>query len=153
MQLCAKTLQLYPHGLQPARLLCLWDSPGKNTAVSCHTAQQNVLLIWWFTSFIDSEKFFAVVAQPLSRVQLCDPMNCSTQDFPVLYLPEFAQTHVHWVSDAIQPAHPLLPPFPPALNHSQHQGLFQRVGSSYQVAKVLQLQHQSFQWIFRADFL
>ena len=67
--------------------------------------------------------------------------------------PEFAQTHVHWVSDAIQPFHPLSPPSPPALNLSQHQGLFQWVGSSHQVAKVLelQLQHQSFQWIFRVD--
>ena len=85
---------------------------------------------------------------------LCDPTDCSMPGFPVLhYLPEFAQTHVHWVSDAIQPFHPLSPPSPPALNLSQHQGLFQWVGSSHQVAKVLelQLQHQSFQWIFRVD--
>ena len=67
-----------------------------------------------------------------------------------LQLPELAQTHVHWVSDAVQPSHPLSFPSPPALNLSQHQGLFQWVGSSHQVAKVLelQLQHQSFQWIF-----
>ena len=52
---------------------------------------------------------------------LCDPMNCSMPGFPVLYhLPEFAQTHVHWVGDAIQPSCPLLPPFPPALSLSQH---------------------------------
>ena len=69
------------------------------------------------------------------------------------HLPEFAHTHVHQVGDAIQPAHPLLPPFPPPLNHSQHQGLFQQVGSSYQVAKVLELQYQSFQWIFTVDLL
>ena len=84
------------------------------------------------------------------------PMDYSTPGFPVLhYLLEFAQTHVHWVSDAIQPAHPLLPPSPPAFNLSQHQGLFQWVSSSHQVAKLLelQLQHQSFQWIFRTDFL
>ena len=75
------------------------------------------------------------------------PLDCSTPGFPVLhYLPEFAQTHVHWVSDAIQPSHPLSPSFP-ALNLSMHQGRFQWVGSSYQVAKVLELQHQSFQWI------
>ena len=56
---------------------------------------------------------------------LYDPMHCSTPGFSVLYyLPEFAQTHVHWVSDAIQPSHPLLPPFPPVVNLSQHQGLF-----------------------------
>ena len=71
------------------------------------------------------------------------------------YLPEFAQTHVHWVSDAIQPSHPVSSPSPPTFNLSQHQGLFQWVHSSHQVAKILefQLQHQSFQWIFRTDFL
>ena len=71
------------------------------------------------------------------------------------HLPEFAQTHIHWVGDAIQPSYPLSPPSPPAFNLSQHQGLFQWVSSSHQVAKVLglQLQHQSFQWIFRVDFL
>ena len=70
-------------------------------------------------------------------------------------LPEFTQTHVHWVGDAIQPSHPLLSPFPPAFNLSHHQGLFQWVSSSHQVAKVLefQLQHQSFQWPPRTDFL
>ena len=64
------------------------------------------------------------------------------------YLPEFAQTHVHWVNDAIQLSHPLSPASPPVLNLSQHQGLFQWVSSSYQVAKVLelQLQQQSFQY-------
>ena len=83
-------------------------------------------------------------------------MNCSTLDFPVLhYLLEFAQTHVHWVGDVIQPSHPLSSPFPPAFSLSQHQGLFQRVGFPHQVAKVLELQvkHQPFQWIFRDDFL
>ena len=76
--------------------------------------------------------------------------------FPVHHqLPELTQTHVHWVSDAIQPSHPLSSPSPPALNLSQHQGLFQWVDSLHQVAKVLefQLQYQSFQWIFRTDFL
>ena len=78
-------------------------------------------------------------------------MDCSTPGFPILHsLPEFAQTYVHWVSDAIQPSHPLSPPSPPAFNLSQHQGLFQWAGSWHQQAKVLelQLQHQSFQWIF-----
>ena len=87
---------------------------------------------------------------------LCDPMDCSMPGFPVHhYLPEFAQTHVHWVSDAILPSHPLQPPSPLALNLSQNQGFFQWVGSSHQVAKVLefQLQHQSFQWIFKVDWL
>ena len=88
------------------------------------------------------------------HLALCNPMDWSTPSFLVLhYLPKFAQTHVHWVGDAIQPSHPLSPPSPPALNLSQHQGLFQWVGSPHQVAKVLELQHQSFQWIFRVDFL
>ena len=90
-----------------------------------------------------------------SIVQLCptlwDPVDCSMPGFPIL--PEFAQTHVHWVSEAIQPSHPLSPPSPSVVNLPQHQGLFQWVGSSHQVAEVgeLQLQHQSFQWIFRVD--
>ena len=78
---------------------------------------------------------------------LCDRMNCSTPGFPVLYcLPEFAETLVYWVDDAIQPSHPLLPPSPFALNLSQNQGLFQWVSCLHHVAKVLelQLQHQSF---------
>ena len=95
-------------------------------------------------------------AQSLIRVWLCDPMDCSTPGLPVHHqLLEFTKTHVHWVGDAIQPSHPLSSPSPRALNLSQHQGLFQWVSSSYQVAKVLefQLQHQSFQWTLRTDFL
>ena len=66
---------------------------------------------------------------------LFNPMDCSMPGFLVLYhLPELAQTHVHWVSDAIQPSHPLSSPSPPALSISQHQRLFQWVGSSHQVA-------------------
>ena len=74
-------------------------------------------------------------------------MNCSTSGLRVHHqLPESTQTHVHWVSDAIQPSHPLLSPSPPAYNLSRHQGLFKWVSSLHQVAKVLevQLQHQSF---------
>ena len=67
--------------------------------------------------------------------------------------PKFAQTEVHWVSDAIQPFHSLSPSSPLALNLSQHQGLFQWVNSLHPVAKVLELQYQSFQRIFRVDFL
>jgi len=70
---------------------------------------------------------------------LCDPMDCSTPGFPVHHqLLELAQTHVHRVGDAIQPSHPLSSPSPPAFNLSQHQGLFQWVSSSHQVAKVLE---------------
>ena len=89
-----------------------------------------------------------------SCLTLCDPMDCSTPGLPVLHcLPEFAQTRIHWVNDAIQPSHLLLPPSPSTLSLSQHHGLFQWVSSSHQVAKVLELQHHSFQWIFRVDFL
>ena len=74
---------------------------------------------------------------------LCNPMDCSMPGFPVLhYLLEFAQTHVHWVSDAIQPFHPLSPHSPPALNLSRCQGLFQWVSFLHQVARVLELQLQ-----------
>ena len=73
-----------------------------------------------------------------SHVRLCDRMNCSTPGFPVLhYLPESTQTHVHWVSDAVQPSHPLSPSSPLALNLSHHQGLFKWVSSSPEVAKVI----------------
>ena len=72
---------------------------------------------------------------------LCNPMDCNKPGFPVLHQPlELVQTHVHWVSDVIQSSHPLSSPSPPALNLSQHHGLFQWVGSSHQVAKVLELQ-------------
>ena len=67
--------------------------------------------------------------------------------------PRVYSSHVYWVGDAIQPSHPLPSPSPPTFNLSQHQGLFQWVSSSHQVAKVLELQHPSFQWIFRADLL
>ena len=74
-------------------------------------------------------------------------MHCSTPGFPVFhYLPEFAQIHVHWVSDTIQPSHLRLPPSLPALNLFQHQGLSQWIISLHQVVKILELQHQSFQW-------
>ena len=86
---------------------------------------------------------------------LCDPMDCSTPGLPVHHqCLGFTQTHIHRVSDAIQPSHPLSSPSSPAFNLSQHQSLFRWVSSSHQVAKVweFQLQHQSFQWIFRTDF-
>ena len=90
-------------------------------------------------------------------------MNCGTPGLPVHHqLPETTQTHVHWVGDAIQSSHPLLSPYPPALNHSQHQGLFKWVSSSHQstgVAKVLEFQLQHYPsnehsgLIFRMDWL
>ena len=113
---------------------------------------------WWLTTVT------RIILSSLNSVQFSrsvmsnslGPLECSMSGFPVLYhLPELVQARVHWVGDAIQTSHPLLSPSPPALNLSQHQGLFQWVGSSHQVAKVseLQLQHQSFQWMCRVDFL
>ena len=82
---------------------------------------------------------FNSVAQ--SCPTLCDPMNHSTPGLPVHHqLPEFTQTHVHWVSDAIQPSHPLSSPSPPAPNPSQPQSLFQWVNSTHEVVKVLKFQ-------------
>ena len=86
----------------------------------------------------------------------CNPMDCSMPGLPVHHqLLKFTQTHVHWVGDAIQPSHPLSSPSPPAFNILQHEGLFKWVTFSHQVTKLLefQLQHQSFQWIFRTDLL
>ena len=97
---------------------------------------------------------FSSVAQ--SCPTLCHPMNHSTPGLPVHHkLLQFTQTHAHRVSDAIQPSQPLSSPSPPAPNPSQHQGLFQWINSSHEVAKVLelQLQHQSFQWTPRTDLL
>ena len=106
----------------------------------------------WQISFL--WLLFSSVAQLCPT--LCDPMDCSTPGYHVHHqLPELTQTHTHWVSDAIQPSHPLSSPSPPAPNPSQHQGVFQWVNSSHEVAKVLkfQLQHQSFQWTPRTDLL
>ena len=77
---------------------------------------------------------FSSVAQLC--LTLCNPMDCCTPGFPVLhYLPEFSQTHVHWVDDVLQPSHALWPPSPAALNPLQHQGLSQWIGSLHQVAR------------------
>ena len=126
-----------------------WSWPRDQILPHCsqilyHLSQQGGKIVLQFSSVIQS------------CLTLCYPMDCSMPGFPIHHkLPEFTQTHVHWVSNAIQPSHPLSSPSPPALNLSQHQGLFQWVSSSHQVAKVLQFQlrHQSFQWTFRTDFL
>ena len=115
-------------------------------------------MVW--LSYFSRVQYSSVVQSCLT---LCDPMECSTPGLPVhRQLPEFTQTHVHWVGYAIQPSHPLSSPSPPlsspsppTFSLSRDQGLLQWVGSSHQCPKLLepQLQHQSFQWIFRVDFL
>ena len=112
---------------------------------------QKAYIIWF--PYI---KFSSI--QSLSGVWLfVTPWTAARQaSLPVHHqLLEFTQAHVHWVSDAIQPSHPLSSPSPPAFSLPQHQGLFQWVSSLHQMARLLefQLQLQSFQWIFRTDFL
>ena len=113
----------------------------------------SLLSAFWLTSRVLKWLLWQFSAQdslampyPFSSVTqscpiLCDPMNHSTPGLPVHHqLPEFTQTHVHWVGDAIQPSHPLSSPSPLAPNPSQHQSLFQWVNSSHEVAKVLEFQ-------------
>ena len=114
------------------------------------SSQMWLLLAIMLTTFSSAQ--FSSVAQLCPA--LCDPMNCSTPGLPVHHqLPEFTQTHAHWVHDAIQPSHPLSSPSSPTPNPSQHQSLFQWVKSSHEVAKVLefQLSHHSFQRNPRVD--
>ena len=136
----------------PLQYSCLGNPHGRRSLVSytVHgvTKSQTRLKDW-------AQTIISLV-QSLSPIWLWNPMDCRMPGLPVHHqLPEFTQTHVHWVSDAIQPSHPLSSTSSPALNLSQHQGLFKWGSSSHQVGKVLefQLQHQSFQWIFRTDFL
>ena len=145
-----------------SRFLCPWDFPGKYTQMGFHFLLQGIFPTQGSKSALLHRQ---AVSLPLSHQEspplvvqfssiaqscptLCNPMNHSTPGLPVHHqLLEFTQTHPHRVGDAIQPSHPLSSPSPPALNLCQHQGLFQRVNSSHEVAKLLefQLQHQSFQ--------
>ena len=115
---------------------------------------RNLFLIELKTGMFKSK----VVAHSVSSVTQSCPTLSMDRSMPGLtvhhQLPEFTQTCLHWVSDAIKPSH-TLSSFPPAFSLSQHQGLCQWVSSSHQVAKFLelQLQHQFFQWIFRTGFL
>ena len=128
----------------------------KCVAVFC-----SLTFCWGFLHLCSSVILSSISSISISSVTqlcltLCNTMDCSMPGFSVHYqLPELTQTHVHWVDDAIQPFHPLLSPSPPAFDLSQHQGVFQWVSSSHQVAKVLafQIQHQYSKWIFRTDFL
>ena len=122
---------------------CNWKSSQSSPKLkaTCSTGWINK---WWWWCFP------VAVSCPTP----CDPMDCSTPGSSVLHrLPEFAQTYIHW--SVMSPSHLILcpPPSPPALSLSQHQGLFQWVSSSHQAASVVELQHQSFQWIFRVGFL
>ena len=109
-----------------------------------------------YLTLCDSVDYQFSSVQLLSRVQpFMTPWTTAHHASLSITNSKFTQTHVHWVSDAIQPSHPLSFPSRPAFNLSQHQGLSQWVSSSHRMAKILefQLQHQSFQWTFRTDFL
>ena len=137
----------------------LYMTTGKTIALTIHTLVGKVMYLFFNVLSRCVIAFFPRNSSAQfshSVVSLCSPMDCSMPGLPVHHqLPEFTQTHDHGVGDVIQPSHPLLSPSPPTFNLSQHQGLFQWVSSLHQVSKVLefQLQHQSFQKIFRTDFL
>ena len=126
------------------KTVCIFQlSDSITSSLTCQKYQQ----VWQKKDTNIIKKLF-ISSFTQSCLTLCHPMDYSTPGFPDHYqLPELTQTHVHWVCDAIQPAHPLSSPSPPAFSLSQHQGLFQWVSSSHEVAKVLefQLEHQFFQ--------
>ena len=132
--------------VEKSQLISYWQSQLFTISLTYNVNFICNLITSWFSS-----------VQSLSHVQLFVTPWTAAREASLIHhqLPEFTQTHVYWVGDAIQPSHPLSSPSPPAFNLSQHQGLFQWVSSSHQVFKVLelQLQHPSFQWIFRTNFL
>ena len=155
------------HGILQARIL-EWVAmpssrgsfqPRYRTCICCISSIGRWILYHWAAcEALSLPKFSSVQFSSVTQScpTLCDSMKLSTPGLPVHHqLPKSTQTHEHWVSDAIQPSHPLSSPSPLVLNLSQHQGLFKWVNSLHQVAKVLefQLQHQFFQWIPRTDLL
>ena len=150
----------FVHGILQARILewvAISYSKGSSQSkdqirISCtsYIGRQRILYhcaTWEGKGYLGRKKKAKCIVQFSSAAQssptLWDPMDCSTPGLPVHHqLLEFTQTHVHRVGDAIQPSHPLLFPFPPTFNLSQHQGLFQWINSSHQMAKVLEFQLQ-----------
>ena len=143
-EIFVKIFLLFRHGLHPCLLHWQVGSLPLNhqgSPVMCVVLSK---LLWWWPCWgpmLDCLQFSSVQFSPQSCPTLCDPMNRGTPGLPVHHqLPEFTQTHVHRVGDAIQPSHPLSSPSSPAPNPSQHQSLFQWVNSSHEVAKVLEFQ-------------
>ena len=150
----------YPHYKTTSIWTKIWKSPKAyhfqlHLYAVCNLLLKSRILTWKQSFWLWSTETSGMTVKGFSSVQfssvaqscptLCDPMNRSMPGLPVHHqLPEFTETHVHRVSDAIQPSHPLSSPSPPAPNPSQHQSLFQWVNSSHKEAKVLefQLQHQ-----------
>ena len=135
-----------------------WEVPSSaphKAGMSCYNPD------WWHTGQRGDFLLFHIppllcLAVLFSRPVMSDsfwPTDCSMPGLPVPHhLLKFTQVHIHCISDAIQPSHPLMPSSPSVLNLSQHQGLFRWVSCSHQVTRKLVLQHQSFQWVFRVDF-
>ena len=147
--------QVFPHDhvqVTPLRSPDKWSwGPFKVPHSEAHHVHSPLLMVILLITW--SVQFNSVVQ---SCPILYDLMDCSMPGLPVHHqLPELTQTHVHCIGDANRPSHPLSSPSPPTFNLSQLLGLFKWVSSSHQVAKVLefQLQRQSFQWIFRTNFL
>ena len=138
---------------KPLQYSCLENSMGRRcwwTTVHRVPNNQTQLSVWAPTH--TESKCCCSAAQ--SCPTLGNPMDCSTSGLLVHHhLPGFSQVHVHYICDAVQPSHPMMPSSPSALNLPQHQRLFQWVFCSHQMTEILelQLQHQSFQWIFRVD--
>ena len=137
------------HGLQDPGISTWFKGTHVPHSMACRHAIKNHLgKLYFFLSkwFKDNVLLVCVYSVQFSSVTqscptVCNPMNCSTPGLPVHHqLPEFTQTHVHQVGDAIQPSHPQSSPSPPAPNPSYHQSLFQWVNSSHEVAKVLEFQ-------------
>ena len=124
-----------------------WNLP---KFMSIASAMPSSHLILWHSLLLS----FSLNSVAQLCLTICDTQDFSTPGFPVHHqLPDLAQTHAYQVGDTTQPSYLLTSTSPPAFHLSQHQGLFQWVSSLYHVTKVLELQHQCFQWILRTDFL
>ena len=136
--------QIWPHRtkMDVSKFKTIPGNPGYSilSVFCCKRMMLQSLFDTWFSPII-----YLVIHLPCCSVvqccpTLCDPMDYSSPGFPVLYcLLELAEAHIHWVSDAIQPSCPLSSLSPPAFSLSQHQGLFQWMGFSHWIAKVLEL--------------
>ena len=143
--------------MKASRQMRVENKEKQRIQAKCSHMEENYTATEWWAQ---ERQWIAIPIVSVSSVSqlcptLCNPMDCNTTGLAIHHqLLELTQTHFHWVSDAIQPSHTLSSPSL-TFNLFQHQSLFKWVSSSHQMAKVLefQLQHQSFQWIFRTDFL